>query len=122
MEEVNGVNGVNGVNVVFIPSNAFAISPKEVRLMIALGLALPHTTSRFAKMPIELVRKIADHFCEAQNSWLAENNCTSPEPTILDLNAPPQLVRGNVQMHGGAVNPHVQRTLGLFLFGQVPNP
>jgi len=113
MEEVNGVNEVN---VDFIPSNeeaGFGISPDEVKLMIALGLALPNSKSPFAKIDQELARLIADCFCEAQNKWRAENNCTSPVPTELPL-FPPQIVR-EVERRTGVQNPRAQRRL----FGQL---
>jgi len=117
MEEVNGVNEVN---VDFIPSNeeaGFGISPDEVKLMIGLGHALHNTTSPFARMPIEVITKIAGHFCAAQYSWRALHRCVTPPPDT-PASTPPGVKRINVLMQGGAAHQNVQRTL----FGQVPNP
>jgi hypothetical protein len=109
------------VNVVFIkgPEEAgFNISPTLVRLTIALGLNLPNTQSPFAQMPPELARLIADSFCEAQDRWLAKNNCTSPKPTTSASAAPPPVVRKTVARQNDALHPRARRACA---FGQLPS-
>ena len=97
----------------------FDISPPQVRLTIALGLALKHTESPFAKMPPELARLIADRFCEAQESWLAKNRRTSPQPTISASAALPPVVRKTVaRQNDTLLNPRARRACA---FGQLPS-
>jgi hypothetical protein len=70
-------------------------------------------------MPPELARLIADRFCEAQESWLAKNRRTSPQPTISASAAPPPVVRKTVaRQNDTLLNPRARRACA---FGQLPS-
>jgi hypothetical protein len=97
MEEESSADAMSATVDPIPVTTGFDLSIEEVVLILCLGLCLRGSTSPLAQMPPELVRTLADHFRNAQISFLLGNGRLTPvrAPVVAssESSRPPHLQR-----------------------------